>query len=306
MRTAFVQTLADIAEKDARIVFLTGDLGFMAVEPFKDRFPSRYFNVGVAEQNLVGLATGLAGEGFIPFVYSIATFMSMRPYEFIRNGPVLHNLPVRVVGVGGGFEYGTAGSTHHALEDIGIMRLQRNLRVISPADKDQAANALRSSWDLPQPIYYRIGKDDKRVVEGLDGRFSLGKIERLTRGSDLAVLAVGSVSFQAAEAVELMGSKGVAASFFVVSDMSNETADAIAETLSGFSLAVTVEAHSLAGGLGSLVAEAIADHGLRCRLVRCGVSQPLSPRSGSEAYLLDAHGLTPEEIAKTGVHAVAS
>ena len=132
MRTAFVNTLAELAALDERILLLTGDLGYMALEPFTDRFPDRFVNVGVAEQNMVGIATGLAEAGFVPFVYSIATFASLRPYEFIRNGPVLHRSRVRIVGVGGGFEYGTAGITHHGLEDVGVMRVQPGLTVIVP------------------------------------------------------------------------------------------------------------------------------------------------------------------------------
>src|SRR3954468_1576453 len=121
MRGAFATTLTELAARDRRIVLLTGDLGYMALEPFAEQHPDRFFNVGVAEQNMVGLATGLAEAGFVPFVYSIVTFATLRPYEFIRNGPVLHGLPVRVVGVGGGFEYGHAGPTHHGLEDVGVL-----------------------------------------------------------------------------------------------------------------------------------------------------------------------------------------
>ncbi len=132
MRTAVIQTLISLASRDDRILLLTGDLGFMVLEPFAARFPDRFFNVGVAEQNMVGLATGLAEAGFIPFVYSIATFITMRPYEFIRNGPILQHLPVRFLGVGGGFEYGPAGPTHHALEDLAVMRTQPGLTVDRP------------------------------------------------------------------------------------------------------------------------------------------------------------------------------
>ncbi len=114
MRRTFVRTLAGLAEKDERILLLTGDLGYTVIEPFAERFPRRFFNVGVAEQNMIGLATGLAESGFIPFVYSITTFVAMRAYEFIRNGPLAHGLPVRIIGVGGGFEYGHAGFTHSA------------------------------------------------------------------------------------------------------------------------------------------------------------------------------------------------
>src|SRR5437667_55510 len=161
MRAAFVSTLTQLAEQNSQIVLLTGDLGFMALEPFRDRHPDRFFNVGVAEQNMLGLATGLAEAGFIPFVYSIVTFATLRPFEFIRNGPILHQLPVRVVGVGGGVEYGVAGITHHGLEDVGVMRLQPGLTVVAPADHLQARTALLATWDLPGPVYYRLGKDDQ-------------------------------------------------------------------------------------------------------------------------------------------------
>ena len=123
MRGAFVRTLMDLAEQDPRVVLMTADLGYALMEPFAEKFPSRFINVGVAEQNMIGLSTGMAEAGFIPFVYSIAPFAALRPYEFIRNGPILHQLPMRIVGVGGGFEYGNAGVTHHALEDVGVMRV---------------------------------------------------------------------------------------------------------------------------------------------------------------------------------------
>src|SRR5262249_47021604 len=178
VRGAFARTLAELASQDQRILLLTGDLGFMALEPFADRFPSRFFNVGVAEQNMVGMATGLAEAGYIPFVYSIATFATLRPYEFIRNGPILHQLPVRIVGMGGGFEYGSAGSTHHGLDDIGVMRVQPGIAIIAPADHVQARNAVLATWRLPGPIYYRLGKDDHTEVPGLEGGFELGRAQR--------------------------------------------------------------------------------------------------------------------------------
>src|SRR5215211_9149428 len=148
MRRAFVQTLVELASQDPRVLLLTGDLGYMVVEPFAEAFPDRFFNAGVAEQNMVGLATGLAEAGFIPFVYSIVTFASLRPYEFIRNGPILHQLPVRIVGIGGGFEYGTAGVSHYGLEDIGVMRIQPGLTIIAPADFQQTRTALLNSYAL--------------------------------------------------------------------------------------------------------------------------------------------------------------
>src|SRR3989344_1045348 len=129
MRKILIETLCELARQDERIVLLTGDLGYTVVEPFQEAFPERFYNMGVAEQNMMGVATGLAEAGYIPFVYSIVTFATLRAYEFIRNGPVWHNLPVRILGIGGGLEYGTLGLTHYGLEDIGMMRLQPTMKI---------------------------------------------------------------------------------------------------------------------------------------------------------------------------------
>jgi transketolase len=157
MRATFVKTLTELAGQDERVVLLTGDLGYTVLESFIEAHPKRFFNAGVAEQNMIGMATGLAEAGFLPFTYSISTFAALRGYEFLRNGAVKHHLPVRVVGIGGGFEYGSAGLSHHGLEDLGAMRLQPGLRVIAPADAAQARAALLATWDGPDPIYYRVG-----------------------------------------------------------------------------------------------------------------------------------------------------
>src|SRR5919106_782310 len=170
MRRSFVRALTEIADADPRVVLLTGDLGFSVIEDFADRHPGRFWNVGVAEQNMVGLATGLAEAGFVPFVYSIATFASMRAYEFVRNGPVLHELPVRIVGVGGGLDYGHNGVSHYALEDIAIMRTQPGMAVIAPADPAQAVAALWAAAELPGPVYFRLGKESS-ALEGVGGQF---------------------------------------------------------------------------------------------------------------------------------------
>jgi transketolase len=296
VRRAFIHTLVELAERDSRILLLTGDLGFMALEPFAERFPSRFFNVGVAEQNMVGLATGLAECGFVPFVYSIATFASLRTYEFIRNGPVLHHLPVRVVGMGGGFEYGSAGPTHHALEDAGAMRLLPGMTVISPADHEQARAALLASWDLPGPIYFRLGKDDRTLVPSLAGRFRLARPEVIGDGRDLVIFAMGAIASEAAAAVSSLAAEGIAATLVVVATLAPVEEEELVAVLSKFPLAVTVEAHSVVGGLGSLVAEVVAEHQLSCRLLRCGVRQPMHGLGGSQRFLEHRHGISAAAI----------
>ncbi len=302
MRSAFVRTLVEIRRADPRIVLLTGDLGYMALEPFADEFPRSFFNVGVAEQNMVGIATGLAEAGFLPFVYSIATFATLRPFEFIRNGPLKHNLPVRIVGMGGGFEYGLCGSSHHALEDIGVMRLLPGMRVIAPADHAQARAAMLATWRLPGPTYYRLGKDDRTLVPGLDGRFELGRAQVVREGSDVLVLALGSVAAEASEAAERLASQGVSAGVVVVASVSPAPLDDLAAALERFRVALTVEAHSEIGGLGTLACEIVAARGLGCRVVRAAV-RSFSTVSGGPSFLHRIHGLGAEQLAQTALAA---
>ncbi len=306
MRAVFTQTLVELAEKDPRILLLTGDLGFMALEPFSEKFPDRFINVGVAEQNMVGLATGLAEAGFIPFVYSIVTFAALRPYEFIRNGPVLHQLPVRIIAIGGGFEYGPAGPTHHGLEDIGIMRVQPGLTVIAPADPPQARTAFLKSWDLPGPVYYRLGKDDKMLVPGLEGRFDLGTAQSIGQGGDILFISMGSIASEVMKTARVLAEDHqIRSTVLVVASIQPAPIEDLIGALSKFRLAITVEAHYCNGGLGSLVAEVIAEQGIRCQLVRCGVRTNPNGLSGSQNYLHQVHGLDSLSLVKTARQALA-
>ncbi len=301
MRAAFARTLAEVGEYDPRVLLMTADLGFMALEPFSDRVPGQFLNVGVAEQNMVGLATGLADAGFIPFLYSIATFASLRPYEFIRNGPVQQRLPVRVVGVGGGFEYGTAGISHHGLEDVAVMRVQPGLTVIAPADHEQARRALLATWELAGPIYYRLGKDDRTVVPDLGGRFELGRATIVREGPDILLISMGAITAEVAGAAELLAESGVGATVAVVSSLNPTPETDLLELLRHFSVAITIEAHYVSGGLGSVVSELLAENGTNCRLVRCGVRGVGDGRSGSQEYLQRLHGLDRKALAQTAI-----
>ena len=269
-----------------------------------ERYPNRFFNVGVAEQNMVGIATGLAEAGFVPFVYSIVTFAALRPYEFVRNGPVGHRLPVRIVGVGGGFEYGPQGLSHHGLEDVAVMRVQPGMTVVAPADHRQTATALAATWALPGPVYYRIGKDDRTEVAGLDGRFHPGRVEIVRDGDALAIVAMGAVTTEAVAAAELLAARGVRARVVVVAHVAPAPADDLDAALRDVPVALTVEAHYANGGLGSLVAEVVAERGLRCRLVRRAVGEDAESRVGSQAWLHRRHGLDAATLADAALDAV--
>jgi transketolase len=296
VRQAFVSTLCDLAATDDRIILLTGDLGYMAMEPFRERFPGRFINVGVAEQNLIGLTTGLAEAGFRPYAYSIATFAALRPFEFIRNGPVLHRLPVRVVGMGMGFEYGHAGPSHHAVEDIAVLRTLPALTIVVPADSAQAATAVGATAALDGPIYYSLGKDDRISVPGLDGRFTLGRLQVVHEGADLVILSMGSVASEAAAAAAALATQGVHATVAIVSSFNPDPTKDAATLLSRFRSAITVEAQTLSGGLGSFVSSVIATHGLACRLRTLGVTTSPDGSSGSQQERWRKHGLDRSSI----------
>lgn len=304
MRAAFFRTLTELGAESPKILLMTGDLGYMAIEPFAEAFPDRFFNVGVAEQNMIGMATGLADAGYLPFTYSIAPFAALRPFEFLRNGPILHRLPVRVAGVGGGFEYGPAGPTHYGLEDVGVLRTQPGLTLIAPADHQQMRTALLQTWNHPGPVYYRLGKDDRTVVPGLEGRFELGRAQFVREGGDLLLVAMGSVAGEAVGAAKRLEDAGVRAAVLIVASLNPPPHEDLARVLSRVPLAVTVEAHYVVGGVGSLVSEVAAELGLSCRVLRCGVRRPPDGVTGSQDYLHRSHGLGADQIAASAQDAL--
>lgn len=298
MRAQFAHELTELAERDPRVVLLTGDLGFTVWETFAERHPDRFFNVGVAEQNMLGLATGLAEAGYVPFAYSIATFASMRPYEFLRNGAVLHRLPLRLVGVGAGFDYGPNGVTHYALEDVGLMRLQPDLAILTPADPAQCTAAVRATFDLDGPLYFRLGRASEPVA-GLDGRFCLGHIDLIGDGSDVALIALGTMSAEAVAAGDQLAAEGIEATVAVVSSLAPAPVADLQALLDRVSLAVTLESHYVVGGIGSLVAEVMAEMGAPCRLVRAGVREMPRGETGPSAFLNERHAIDAGSVTQT-------
>ena len=304
MRNAVIEELENLSEADERVVLLTGDLGFMVLENFERRFPDRFINCGVSEQNMVGVATGLAEAGFHPFVYSIATFATMRPYEFIRNGPALHELPVHIIGVEGGFDYGHNGVTHFALEDYAVMRTQPRITTVVPADAQQGRAAIRQATSIPGPAYFRISKHGAPLA-GLNGRFELGALDVVREGPDAAIFAIGAISHEAIAAASLLAEDGIDVTVGVVSSFNPSPIDDIARLCEQVPVALAVEAHYRDGGLGSLVAETIAERGLSCRLLRASVARMPSGRSGSQQYLEASHALNASALVEQLEQALA-
>lgn len=297
MRNSFVDALVQMAQNDPRLVLLTADLGYTVLEPFAERFPQRFYNVGISEQNMVGMATGLAEAGFIPYVYSIASFMALRPYEFIRLGPAHHRLPVRIVGVGGGFDYGHNGISHYALEDLGIMRMLPEIAVVAPSDCRQAHAAVLATRDFPGPVYYRLGKNNKNTIPGLEGRFELGGLQMVREGADALILATGSIAFEAIDAAATLAAEGIECAVAIVACLAPAPEEALAAALASHTAALTIEGHGITGGLGSLVAEVIAERAIPCRLHRLGVRQSVAGVIGSQPYMHHLHQMDAAALA---------
>ena len=297
MRTTFINTLYELAANDRHIMLLTGDLGFTVFETFRDRYPRQFINVGVAEGNMMSIAAGLALTGKIVFAYSIATFATLRPLEQIRNDIASHNAHVCVVGTGGGLSYSDASITHHAMEDIALMRVIPKMTVLCPGDPTEAAWATRTAATISGPAYLRLGKQKDVPLYSGAAHFVLGRGSILTRGKNLAVLATGNIVANTLAAVDLLSKKGMKATLVSMHTIKPIDTRWLRQLLRDFGLVVTVEEHSRVGGLGSAIAESIADFEWRGRLVRLGIPDRFVYSIGSLSYVRESVGLTPALIA---------
>lgn len=297
MRNAFVTELIEVARADERVMLLTADLGYNVLDSFQREFPTRFLNVGVAEQNMAGIATGLALTGRRVFIYSIATFATLRCFEQFRNGPALHNLPVCVVGVGAGYAYGNLGPSHFALEDVSAMRALGGVRVVAPADPEQTRSVVRAIAGLDGPAYLRLGKGGNPTIPGLEGRFGWNRPEVLREGRDLVILGTGAVIPEALAAAERLALKGIQAKVAVMAHLPPEPTPELIDLMKGFRGALTVEEGVITGGLGALVAQTITQNGFPCHLEMAGVRGMLAGAVGSREYMLASQGLDADSLA---------
>lgn len=297
MRNAFFATLIETARRDPRIMFLTGDLGFMAVEPFRDELPRQFHNAGVSEENMIGMAAGLALTGRRVFVYSIIPFVTLRVVEFIRNDICYHRLPVTIVGVGAGYAYGHQGTTHHAIEDLAVMRALPEMTVLSPADPLEVAALVKALAQYDGPAYLRLGKTGEPTLHPAPPALVIGRAISCRPGRDVTLMATGSILGAALEAAERLHGAGVSARVLSVPTMKPMDRAAVLAAARETSAIVTIEEHSVIGGLGSAVAEVLAELGAHPPLKRVGIEDTFSKVAGEQSYLRTLHGLTAERIA---------
>jgi len=296
MRSAFIEELTRLARLDRNIVLVVGDLGFGVVGKFAEELPAQFVNAGVAEQNMTGLAAGMAMSGRTVLTYSIANFPVIRCLEQIRNDVCYHDANVKIVAVGGGMAYGSLGMTHHATEDLAIMRAMPNMVVLAPNDPVEAKLATRAAVEHRGPVYLRLGKQGEKRVHATDPEFRIGKSIRMREGEDATLIVTGGLLQNTMEAADLLGAKGIQAA--VISAPSVKPFDP--QPLDTSTPVFTIEEHSIIGGLGGAVAEIVAESGANITFKRIGLpGEQFSSKVGDQDYLRREFGLDPDGIALT-------
>lgn len=294
MREAFSDTLVEIARADPKVLLLTGDHGYALFDPFRRTCPDQYINAGIAEQNMVGMAAGLARAGFRPFVYGLAAFVPIRVLEQIKLDVAHDNLPVVLIGDGAGFVYSHLGTSHQSTEDIACTRAIPQLAVYSPADRFELALCMRAAYEGRTPAYLRMGKSDRGDVHPHLPQAGAKSLLQVRRGNSrrLALVATGSM---VRTALDLAENAFPDAEVWSVPVLKPVDADGLAAICARSEMVVALEEHSVIGGLGSIVAEISAEYG-SARVLRIGVQDRYSEHCGRYEYLLTEHGLDIESV----------
>jgi len=299
MRNAFASELTALAGEDPRVVMLSGDIGNRLFDDFKKKHPKRFFNCGVAEANMVGVAAGLALSGLRPVAYTITPFITARCFEQIKIDVCYHHAPVVLVGVGAGLSYASLGSTHHSNEDIGLMRLLPGMTILAPGDPAEVKLALRAALKHDGPVYIRIGKKGEPPVHTSTPDFQIGKGIIVQPGKDICILSTGNllpVAVGAAKELQAQGISCQVVSFHTVKPLDEAL---LKDAFGRFAVVATLEEHGKLGGLGGGVAEWLSDQRYPdSRLVRLGVDDVFVHKSCDQDIAREDFGLTPAHISK--------
>jgi transketolase len=301
----FGHALVQAAERNPRVLGLTADLGkYTDLHIFAERFPGRFFQIGMAEQNLIGVAAGLARTGFIPFATTYCVFATRRAYDFIAMGAALGRANVKIIAGLPGLTTGYGG-THQGIEDLALMRSVPNLTVIDPCDATEITQAVGALADFAGPVYMRLLRGKVPVVlDPASYRFEIGKARRLRDGKDVALISTGLMTGRALEAAELLAASNIRAAVLHLSTLKPFDREAVLSLLGQETAVVTAENHVITGGLASAVADAAVDAGLRIRLRRVGIPDAFC-ESGSIPYLVRRYHLDAESIAAAARAALA-
>ena len=299
MRNIFVNEMQRIMREDDRVVFLTAECGFNVVEGLADEFPNRFYNLGIAEQSLVGTAAGVALRGLKPVAYTMAMFLTMRAYEQIRVDIAYQNLPVILAGVIPGLGYGNSGPTHHSIEDAAIMRVLPNMTVIYPGNEVDVQAAAQQALGMNRPCYIGLGRAPAGMaIPYTAEQFQIGKAIRMTDGANAAVFAYGAMLPVALEAAKLLKKGGIGLRVYNMHTVKPLDVRAVEEAAEDCGVVFTLEEENVIGGLGGAVAEYLAEHDtVACRFKRLGIPDTYGEGTGRQAWLHTHYGIDAEGVA---------
>lgn len=297
MRNTFVKALCKLAGSNENIFLITGDLGYGALNPFWESFPGRFINAGISEQNMTSVAAGMALEGKQVYTYSIANFPTLRCLEQIRNDIAYHNADVKIVSVGAGFAYGSAGMSHHATEDLSIMRALPNIVVFSPADPLEVVEIVEAASKMKGPCYIRLGKGGESPLHDSVENFQIGKAIRICEGEEVCIFATGAITVEAKIATERLNEQGISTSLYSFPTIKPIDIDLIEECSKKYKLMVTVEENNITGGFGSAVAEVKSQLiGTNASQIMIGINDMYSSIVGDQKYLREYYGVDSVSI----------
>ena len=300
MRALFNKTLVELAKKDPRIHMVLADIGYGEIEPFRDTFPDRYYNVGVAEQNMTGVACGIAMEGNIAITYSIANFPTLRCLEQIRNDVCYHNANVKIVIIGGGVSYGALGMSHHSTEDLAIMRALPNMVIEVPCDNYEAIAATHAMIEYDGPFYYRCGYKGEKDIHSGPIDFKIGKANIVSEGKDITLMFAGPIGSEVVEAAAMLAKDGINCRVVSMHTIKPIDKDMILDSAKNTGGIVTVEEHNLMGGLGSAVAEVLCDENVMpAKFKRLAFPDVNVAKIGGQKWIRDQYGLQANGIAQS-------
>ena len=297
MRDTFIKELCKQANSDPRIMLVTGDLGFGVFNEYREKYPEQFLNAGVAEQNMTGIATGLALERRIVFTYSIANFPTLRCLEQVRNDACYHSADVKIVSIGAGFSYGSLGISHHATEDLAIMRSLPDITVVSPCGLWETEQATKAIIDTPGTCYFRLDKSfgDDSPFEG--EQFELGRVRLLRQGEDVVIFVTGGILEEVLDAVKVLAAEGISVAVVSVHTLKPFDSEIVLQLSRKISRVVTVEEHTLHGGLGGIIAEVLMDNCVALKtFLRIGLESGFSSIVGDQKYLRKCYGLDADSI----------
>lgn len=299
MRDAFIRTLTGLAERDPRIVLITGDLGFGVLTDFAERFPEQFINAGVAEQNMTMLACGMAREGARAYTYSIANFTTLRCLEQLRNDVCYHDADVTAVSVGGGFSYGQLGMSHFATEDLAILRALPNMAVVAPSDPWSASVLTEALRRRGGPAYLRLDKGSAGLAEA-PGEIAFGRIRQVRDGGEAVIFATGAILREALKAADTLRAEGIGVAVADVHTIKPFDVEGVAALARKARAVITLEEHTIVGGLGAAVAEACMEAGVHPKAFRrMGLKDCFPTVVGDQAFLRAFYGLDALAVART-------